>query len=155
VARSAGQAGFSLTSIKLVWDYTEDMSDDSASKTPVVGLKLSDGNLEVLAKGLVGPSGDRVDEVIIPTSVPWKDDVQLFRAPLEFAGSEERSMGAETVWSAEYRNTIPNSRDEFSIEVTFMEYPQDDFQLIDINEDEAVSFAHFDSESLRSYIGSN
>lgn len=131
------------------------MSDDSTSKTPVVGLKKSDGSLEMLPKGLVGPSGDRVDEVIIPTSVPWEDDVQLFRAPLEFAGSEERPMGGETVWSAEYRNTIPNARDEFSIEVIFMEYPQDDFQLVEINEDEAVSFAHFDSEALRAYIESN
>lgn len=131
------------------------MSDDSTSKTPVVGLKKSDGSIEMLSKGLVGPPGDRVDEVIIPTSVPWENDVQLFRAPLEFAGSEERPMGGETVWSAEYRNTIPNARDEFSIEALFMEYPQDDFQLIEINEDEAVSFAHFDPETLRTYIESN
>lgn len=128
------------------------MSDNSDSKTPVVGLEMNDGSIKVLSMGKVGPSSDRVNQVIIPASVPWEDDVQLFRAPLEFAGSEERSMGGETIWSAEYRNTIPNSRSEFSIEAMFMEYPQDDFQLVDINEDDAVSFAHFEPGSLRSYI---
>ena len=131
------------------------MSEESNSKNPVVGLKLNDGSIRTLAQGRVGPSSDRVEEVIIPTSVPWENNVQLFRAPLAFAGSEERPMGGETVWSAEYRNTIPNSSEEFSIEAVFMEYPQDDFQLLEINNDNAVSFAHFDPDSLRSYIDSN
>lgn len=131
------------------------MSRSSNSRSTIVGLALEDGSIIELAKGRVGPSSDRVDEVIIPASVPWENDVQLFRTPLEFAGSEERSMGGETVWSAEYRGTIPNSHDEFTIEAMFMEYPQNDFQLVDINEDDAVSFAHFDSDDLRPYILAN
>jgi hypothetical protein len=131
------------------------MSDTSSSKGTIVGLSLTDGSIVELAKGTVGPSSDRVDQVIIPTSVPWEDGVQLFRAPLEFAGSEERAMGAETIWDARYRGTVPNSGDEFVIEAIFMEYPGDDFQLVEINEDEAVSFAHFESGDLRSYIRAN
>jgi hypothetical protein len=128
-------------------------SNDSGSK--IVGLSLNDGSIVELAMGQVGPSSDNVSEVIIPTSVPWRDSVQLFRTPLEFAGSEERPMGGETVWAAEYFDTIPNSTSEFSIEAIFMEYPGDDFQLVDINETEAVSFAHFQAGDLKPYIQAN
>lgn len=131
------------------------MSGTSDNKKPIVGLSLDDGSIVELPMGMVGPSSDRVDEVIIPASVPWKTNVQLFTTHLVFAGSEERDMGAETIWSAEYRNTIPNSGDEFSIEAIFMEYPGDDFQLVDIDEDEAVSFAHFEPDKLRQYIQAN
>ena len=73
------------------------MSDDSTS-SPVIGLKLSDGSLETLSEGTLKMSveSDRIDTVIIPTSVPWKDSIQLFPAPLVFAGSEEGSMGPKT-----------------------------------------------------------
>jgi hypothetical protein len=131
------------------------MSGSSNSDNPIVGISLTDDSIVELAMGMSGPSSDRVSEIIIPTSVPWENDVQLFRAPLAFAGSNERPMGGETIWSAEYRNTIPNSGDEFSIEATFMAYPTDDIQLVDINEDEAVSFAHFNSGDLRPYILAN
>lgn len=135
--------------------YFFSMSGSSSSRSAIVGLSLADDTIVELAMGRVGPGSDRIEEVIIPTSVPWSDDVQLFYAPLTFAGSEERSMGGETVWVAEYIGTIPNSPEEFSIEAVFMEYPQDDFQLVDIDEDEAVSFAHFESGDLRPYILAN
>ena len=131
------------------------MSGTSNSKNKVVGLSLDDDSIVELVMGTVGPSSDRVQEVIIPTSVPWKSDIQIFHAPLVFAGSEERSMGGETTWVAEYQNTIPNSDDYFSIEAIFMDYPENTFQLVDINEDESVSFAHFNPGDLQPYILAN
>jgi hypothetical protein len=65
-------------------------------------------------------------------------------------------MGPKTTWAAKYSGDIPNSDDFFLIEVTFTEYPKSYFQLVEAYEDEAVSFAHFDTEDcLRSYIESN
>lgn len=128
---------------------------ETSKKNEIVGLLLTDGEIRELAAGTVGPSSDRIEQVIIPASVPWESDVQLYEAPLTFAGSEERSMGSETVWIAEYRGTIPNGGGEFSVEAVFMEYPANHFQLVEVNEDEAVSFAHFDAGGLRPYVLAN
>jgi hypothetical protein len=127
------------------------MSANTESETKIVALKLSDGSLVELSEGMSGPDSDRIEEVFIPVSVPWEDDVQCMPAHLEFAGSEERQMGGETVWSAKYWGATPNGTTEFTVEALFMEYAHN-FQLTDINTDDAVSFAHFDSGDLVPYI---
>lgn len=128
---------------------------ETGNESEIVGLSLAGGEIRELAAGTVGPSSDRIEQVIIPASVPWESDVQLYEAPLTFAGAEERSMGSETVWIAEYRGTIPNGGGDFSVEAVFMEYPANQFQLVEVNEDEAASFAQFDPGDLRPYVLAN
>ncbi|WP_143067666.1 hypothetical protein [Natrinema salifodinae] len=122
-----------------------------SGKTKTVGLKMDDGSYEVLPEGMAG-SRENVSQIILPASIPWESDVQLYPAELEFAGSEERAMGGETIYDARHIGTVPNTGDEFYVEATFQEYPANDFQLVDGGATGPASFAHFAPDDLKSYM---
>jgi F420-dependent methylenetetrahydromethanopterin dehydrogenase len=91
------------------------------SKQIRVGIS-GDSGLSILSEGQ-SMSPDLVDQVIIPYSVPWENDVQLRSVPAQAVGGEEREMGPETLHEATVHGDAPNKGGEYKIRVMFQEYP--------------------------------
>lgn len=128
------------------------MDSKAKQKTPRVGVKQKDGTLHVVEEG-GGVHPDTVQWVIIPYSVPWEDDVQLIEVDAIEHKMGERQMGADIMYTATFNGSSPDLETHFQIEARFNGYPQGTFALMDVEDDDVASFAHFDSnESLMGYI---
>lgn len=125
----------------------------TSDKKIVLGLIRKDGSYDTLPEG-IATHPEVVDEIVIPISLPWEDNVKLEPLPLaDFAHSgEERSMGEETHYAATFEGTNPSSGENWYIDVSLFEYPQGDLQVADVQAKGDASFAHFTPSDLESYM---
>jgi len=117
-----------------------------------IGLIVEEGDYITFSSGSA-THPDKIEWVVVPVSVPWKNDVQLLETDFVQAGAENGGdMGERRYYQARFEDQLTNSDDYWWVEVNFDEYPRGGLEIIDIEHSNHISYADFDPEDLKNYM---
>jgi hypothetical protein len=114
----------------------------------IVGVTLNDGSYDVLTHdSRINPA--RIDDVVFPLSLPWKNEPALYVASLqEVAVDGSRDSGPERHYSAYREETVPNSDQLWNIELELWEYPPNVFNTSRLQHTEQIRGSRWKRDDL-------